>query len=265
MSQDGLYFWGGTNTYPTQELIKVSATNPLPTTGGGGGGGGDTNITEVGGVAIALGQTVSASSFPVTIASDQSLAITGSVTASGSVTLLAGSAIAGKVGIDQTTDGTTNAVHLVAGTAIAGKVGIDQTTPGTTNAVQTTSGSVVTQTPATSGGLSMSSTLTPNNNTAVVVKASAGQLYHVECYNNSAVIAYVKFYNATSATAGSGTPVWRTMIPAPAAGGGGGFVSVDVNGLAFGTGITYVCVTDYADNGTTAPAANAYIVNVAYK
>lgn len=39
------------------------------------------------------------------------------------------------VKIDQTTDGTTNAVHLVAGTAIVGKVGLDQTTPGTTNAV----------------------------------------------------------------------------------------------------------------------------------
>lgn len=48
----------------------------------------------------------------------------------------AGSAIIGKAGIDQTTDGTTNAVHLVAGTALAGKFGIDQTTPGSTNGVQ---------------------------------------------------------------------------------------------------------------------------------
>lgn len=51
------------------------------------------------------------------------------------VVLAVGSAIIGKVGIDQTTDGTTNAVHLVAGTALAGKFGIDQTTPGTTNGV----------------------------------------------------------------------------------------------------------------------------------
>lgn len=49
--------------------------------------------------------------------------------------LPAGTNLLGKVGIDQTTDGTTNAVHLVAGTALAGKFGIDQTTPGTTNGI----------------------------------------------------------------------------------------------------------------------------------
>lgn len=53
----------------------------------------------------------------------------------GTVGLVAGTAIVGKVGIDQTTPGTTNGVQLTAGTAIAGKVGIDQTTPGTTNRV----------------------------------------------------------------------------------------------------------------------------------
>ncbi len=54
-------------------------------------------------------------------------------------TLQAGSAIVGKVGIDQTTPGTTNGVQinaaLPAGTNLLGKVGLDQTTPGTTNAV----------------------------------------------------------------------------------------------------------------------------------
>lgn len=49
--------------------------------------------------------------------------------------------IIGKVGIDQTTPGTTNGVQinaaLPAGTQVIGKVGIDQTTPGTTNAVDT--------------------------------------------------------------------------------------------------------------------------------
>lgn len=53
--------------------------------------------------------------------------------------LVAGSAIIGKVGIDQTTPGTTNGVQvnaaLPAGSAVIGKVSIDQTTPGTTNLV----------------------------------------------------------------------------------------------------------------------------------
>jgi len=56
--------------------------------------------------------------------------------------LVAGSAIIGKVGIDQTTPGTTNRVDigaaLPAGTNVIGKTSIDQTTPGTTNLVALT-------------------------------------------------------------------------------------------------------------------------------
>jgi hypothetical protein len=50
--------------------------------------------------------------------------------------LPAGTNLLGKTGIDQTTQGTTNGVVLNAGTNVAGKFGIDQTTPGTTNGVQ---------------------------------------------------------------------------------------------------------------------------------
>lgn len=61
--------------------------------------------------------------------------------------LPAGSAVIGKTGIDQTTPGTTNGVQVVAalpaGAAVVGKFGIDQTTPGTTNAVQITAGAAV--------------------------------------------------------------------------------------------------------------------------
>lgn len=57
-----------------------------------------------------------------------------------SIGLVAGAAVVGKVGIDQTTPGTTNAVQVIgslpAGAAVLGKTGIDQTTPGTTNGVQ---------------------------------------------------------------------------------------------------------------------------------
>lgn len=58
------------------------------------------------------------------------------ISAAQTVGIVAGTALVGKVGIDQTTDGTTNAVHLLAGTAIVGKFGIDQTTDGTTNLVR---------------------------------------------------------------------------------------------------------------------------------
>lgn len=115
----------------------------------------------------------------------------------------------------------------------------------------------------TSGGWSLSSTLTPNNTTAVVVKASAGQIGKIVAFNNSATIAYLKIYNATSATCGSGTPVDRILIPASTSGAG---VSIpDAVGDAYSTGITYCVTTGYADNDTTAPAANAYVVNIHYK
>jgi hypothetical protein len=61
-----------------------------------------------------------------------------------SAALPSGANVVGKVGIDQTTPGTTNLVSigsngtvgLLAGANLVGKVGIDQTTPGTTNGVQ---------------------------------------------------------------------------------------------------------------------------------
>jgi hypothetical protein len=79
------------------------------------------------------GQKTMSASTPVVLASDQS-----SIPAA--ATLQAGSAVVGKVGIDQTTPGTTNGVQvnaaLPAGSNVIGKVSIDQTTPGTTNGVQ---------------------------------------------------------------------------------------------------------------------------------
>lgn len=104
--------------------------------------GSGTEITStLDGASQGLDTHISNTSIPVTIAT--------------APVLVAGSAIIGKVGIDQTTPGTTNKVnigtdgtvaigagsavigHVIndAGSAIMGKVGIDQTTPGTTNLV----------------------------------------------------------------------------------------------------------------------------------
>jgi hypothetical protein len=116
---------------------------------------------------------------------------------------------------------------------------------------------------ATSGGLTRSRTLIPNNTTAVVVKSGAGQLYKVRCTNNSAVIAYLKIYDATSATAGSGTPVDTIMIPANTS--GAGIVDSSDVGTPFATGLTFIVTTGIADADTAVPAANAYIVTLYYK
>lgn len=117
---------------------------------------------------------------------------------------------------------------------------------------------------ATSGGLSRSRTIIPNNTTAIVVKASAGQVYKIRATNNSAVIGYIHLYDATSATAGSGTPVDTIMIPASSSGGAGIVDTTDL-GVVHATGITYTVTTGIADADTAAPAASAYIVTMYYK
>lgn len=183
-----------------------------------GGGLSTVNLTQVGGGVISLGQALNASSIPVALASDSALAISGTVTASGSVALLAGSALIGQVGL----------------------------------------------VPQTSGGATMKSNIILANTTAIVVKASPGQLYGLQLFNNATTIAYLKIYDATSATAGSGTPALRLMIPAPPV-GGGGVVYHFANGLQFATGITYIVTTGIADADTGAPAATTYLVNAFYK
>lgn len=120
--------------------------------------------------------------------------------------------------------------------------------------------------PTTSGGLSIKRLQVANNTTSVAIDASAGQLYGIEAFNNSSVIAYVKLYNAAqgSTTCGSGTPVYQGMIPA-ASSGGAGYVSMNGYGAPFSTAITACITTGFADNDTTAPAASAYVLNVFYK
>ena len=65
---------------------------------------------------------------------------TGTWTVGINTAIPAGTNLLGKVGIDQTTPGTTNGVQINAGAALIGKVGIDQTTPGTTNLMALISG-----------------------------------------------------------------------------------------------------------------------------
>lgn len=177
----------------------------------------------------------------------------GTVATNTSASVPAGTNVIGKTGIDQTTDGTTNAIRLLAETT---KV------IGTVNVAASQNIGIV---PATSGGLSRSRTLIPNNVTAIVVKASAGQLYKIRATNNSATIAYIKLYDAASATAGAGTIIDTIMIPAASAGGAGVADFYSDFGVPHTTGITYCVTTGIADADTTAPAASAYIVTVFYK
>lgn len=203
--------------------------------------------------------------------------------AGGTWVLGAGTAIIGKVGIDQTTPGTTNGVQvnaaLPAGANVIGHVIVDTTS--TTAVTQATAanlnatvqpGNTANTTPwlmqtvgQATGGISVFSKQVANNTTSFAVDASAGTLYGIYGQANSATIAYIKLYNAAqgSVTCGSGTPVDRVMIPASTS--GAGFILPIGVGVAYSTAITACVTTGFADNDTTAPAANAYQISFYYK
>jgi hypothetical protein len=113
--------------------------------------------------------------------------------------------------------------------------------------------------------ISVKSYISVNNTTSVAVKTTGGTVYQVDAYNNGATLAYVKLYNATSTTCGSGTPMARYLIPYGTSSSGGGFVTPNINGDAYALGIRMCITTGIADNDTTAPAADQFIVNVHYK
>jgi hypothetical protein len=106
-----------------------------------------------------------------------------------------------------------------------------------------------------------------NNTAAVVVKASGGTLYGVQLYGIGSAPAYLKLYNATAATCGSGTPIKRLMIPAAstAAIGAGSNISFGDTGVSFSNGITYCVTTGITDADTTAPTATTFLVNLDYQ
>lgn len=107
-------------------------------------------------------------------------------------------------------------IKLLANTAIIGKVGIDQTTNATTNAVtdipNTTAGWLTAN--FTSGDGSTALT-----NTAQVIKASAGAIGGWYIFNPNGVTAWVILYNtaAASVTVGTTNPKMVLGIPAGAA------------------------------------------------
>lgn len=149
---------------------------------------------------------------------------------------------------------------IPAGTAIIGKVGIDQTTPGTTNAI------AAQPTPVTSGGLATYFLQPAASDNHANIKNGAGQIYHVAVTNNSATINYVRFYNAATgfnACNSATNLIYQLAIPASTS--GAGFVQDISMGIAFSTGIS-ICVTSgYATTDTTSATASAMSVMVGYK
>lgn len=130
-------------------------------------------------------------------------------------------------------------------------------------------GSAVTQpvsfAPVTSGGLTISRTISAASTNATSVKASAGQVYGWMITSTDATPVYVKLYNkASSPTVGTDTPVMTLMVPGNSA--GAGVVAAEFTmGIPFATGIALAITTGATDADTGAVAANEVIVNLFYK
>jgi len=97
-------------------------------------------------------------------------------------------------------------------------------------------------------------------NTAVAVKASAGNLYGVNFVNPSTIsAAYVQVFDATSVTLGTTVPKLSFWVPA---GGAYDKEFVGEEKISFATGIMFAATS--TATGSTAPAAGI-LANIVYK
>lgn len=124
---------------------------------------------------------------------------------------------------------------------------------------------IVAQYAHTTGGWTPYSALSTGAVLAAELKASAGQIGSLQCFNNGAAEVFIRLYDQTGApgTGDAANIVWRGMIPGDAAGAGFA-VSIPI-GIVCGTGIGVRVSAAVADNDATALTANEVMVNVQYK
>jgi hypothetical protein len=132
-------------------------------------------------------------------------------------------------------------------------------------AIQNAASPTVNVTPTTSGGLSIHRSIDLDEGTLEIVKASAGQVYSMWVANTATSTRFIKFYDATSGTAGTGTPVLTIPIPGNSSDDIAGVFNAGSHGIAFATGICVGATTGVADNDTGAPGANEVVVNIFFK
>ena len=116
----------------------------------------------------------------------------------------------------------------------------------------------------TSGGAGIFRSIDLDEGTLEIVKASAGQIYWIHAINLGSTIRFIKIYNATSGTYGTGTPVLTFPVPTQGDSKGAGFTLNVPGGIPFATGISIGAGTGVADNDTGAPGANDVIVNLGF-
>ncbi len=198
------------------------------------------NLAMVGGTTVSTGSGVmTAGTQRMALATDSPGVIGTGSAGSSSTTVLTVQGIVGMTGLN-----VINSTASLLNANVSGSIGVI---------------------PQTVGGLLLSSTIATASTNTTIVKGSAGQLYHIACTNNTATIAYLKFYNATTnGNFTTLTPVWRVMIPGSST-GGAGIVDDIVNGLAFSTGICFATTANITDTDSTVVTNNALIINIGYK
>lgn len=191
-------------------MAVTAASLPLPT-----GAATEATLAAVSTKTPALGQALMASSSPVVIASNQSAVpvsltsttITGTVAATQSGTWNIGS--------------ITTLPALVAGTALIGKVGLDQTTPGTTNAISI--GQIGSTTVATGNGVvgaGVQRVAIASDNTAFSVNAVQSGTWNIGSIttlpalpaNQSVNVAQMNGVTVTMGSGVTGTGVQRVVL-----------------------------------------------------
>lgn len=195
---------------------------------------------------VAAPVPISAASLPLPAGAATTASITALAGAAGdSAPALAANA-AGMLGwLRKLVDTLAAGFTLGAGTALVGKVGIDQTTPGTTNKVSL--GAV------TTGGATSVRIKSGVSNNLTSVKASAGQLLGGIVANRATGERFLKLYNKASApVVANDTPVITIPIPPVSS------MPIDcsVYGAVFGTGIAYAITAGVADTDATNTAAD---------
>lgn len=241
-------------------LLKTIATASLDTTPA------TVNLTQVAGSSISQGNGTAATAIRVALPTD----------GTGVVGLNAGTAIIGKVGIDQTTDGTTNLVAAKQSgtwnvTNISGTVSLP--TGAATAAKQPalgTAGTASADVISVQGVASMTPIQTRSAGTATPVRiasaAASTNLTEIADSGGCRIVSiagavartsavYLKLYNAADGSVTVGTTTPYITLPLPAGGTNPTSFQFDVNQVFASGACSLAMTTAVADNSTAALTA----------